>query len=125
MATEAYKLEDIPGVGPTTAIKLREAGYESVEKISQATTTELYDTAEIGEATARKMIKWCTTQVNPGASSSGTGPAMQDDSGNMVQRRFDIEDIPGVGPAIAEKLRDAGIEVQLACTLVLLRTNQF
>ncbi|NLV27440.1 MAG: DNA repair and recombination protein RadA [Methanomicrobiales archaeon] len=108
MATEAYKLEDIPGVGPTTAIKLREAGYESVEKISQATTTELYDTAEIGEATARKMIKWCTTQVNPGASSSGTGPAMQDDSGNMVQRRFDIEDIPGVGPAIAEKLRDAG-----------------
>ncbi|HOL41988.1 MAG TPA: helix-hairpin-helix domain-containing protein, partial [Methanospirillum sp.] len=65
MATETYKLEDIPGVGPTTAEKLREAGYESVEKIAQATATELYDTAEIGEATARKMIKWCTSRLHP------------------------------------------------------------
>ncbi|PWR75590.1 DNA repair and recombination protein RadA [Methanospirillum stamsii] len=109
MATEAYKLEDIPGVGPTTAEKLREAGYESVEKIAQSTTTELYDTAEIGEATARKMIKWCTSQVSPdAASSSDTKSATQEDTDNMTQRRLDIEDIPGVGPAIAEKLRDAG-----------------
>ena len=109
MATEAYNLEDIPGVGPTTAEKLREAGYESVEKIAQATATELYDTAEIGEATARKMIKWCTTQITPGAEESTDTPSAQkDDSTDMQQRRLDIEDIPGVGPAIAEKLRDAG-----------------
>ncbi|MBP7034941.1 MAG: DNA repair and recombination protein RadA [Euryarchaeota archaeon ADurb.Bin294] len=109
MAAEAYKLEDIPGVGPTTAEKLREAGYESVEKIAQATATELYDTAEIGEATARKMIKWCTSQINPGAEgSTDASSAQKEDSTHMQQRRLDIEDIPGVGPAIAEKLRDAG-----------------
>ena len=109
MAAEAYKLEDIPGVGPTTAEKLRDAGYESIEKIAQASSTELYDTAEIGEATARKMIKWCNTQVNPDGSMVLDSPAtaMEEDPG-MMKRRLDIEDIPGVGPAIAEKLRDAG-----------------
>jgi predicted CoA-binding protein len=33
---------------------------------------------------------------------------------------------PGAeNPALAEKLQDAGIEVEEACTLVLLRTDQF
>lgn len=109
MAAEAYNLEDIPGVGPSTAEKLREAGYESVEKIAQANTTELYDTAEIGEATARKMIKWCNTQINPVASSSpDTKTNTEEENPSMMVRRLDIEDIPGVGPAIAEKLRDGG-----------------
>lgn len=109
MAAEAYNLEDIPGVGPTTAEKLREAGYESVEKIAQANTTELYDTAEIGEATARKMIKWCNTKINPTASSSpDTSTNTEEENPSMMVRRLDIEDIPGVGPAIAEKLRDGG-----------------
>ncbi|MDD1724903.1 MAG: DNA repair and recombination protein RadA [Methanospirillum sp.] len=109
MAADAYNLENIPGVGPTTAEKLREAGYESVEKIAQASTTELYETAEIGEATARKMIKWCTSQVSPDSSASAEAPVtIQEDNPSMTARRMDIEDIPGVGPAIAEKLRDAG-----------------
>jgi DNA repair protein RadA len=114
MAAEAYKIEDIPGVGPTTAEKLREAGYETVEKISTATAAELYESAEIGEATARKMIKWCSGQLGvagneiPGATVDGSAPAGKDDVKPMTSRRLDIEDIPGVGPAIAEKLRDAG-----------------
>ena len=41
MAAEAYQLEDIPGVGPTTAEKLREAGYETIEKIAQSSASEL------------------------------------------------------------------------------------
>jgi DNA repair protein RadA len=110
MAAEAYQLEDIPGVGPTTAEKLREAGYESVEKISQSTASELYESAEIGEATARKMIKWCIAQTSP-AGQSDSEPASADagvELAPMNTRRLEIEDIPGVGPAIAEKLRDGG-----------------
>ena len=110
MAAEAYQLEDIPGVGPTTADKLREAGYETVEKIAQSTASELYESAEIGEGTARKMIKWCVTQT-----TGETGQTESDGDSNAVQekelmnvKRFEIEDIPGVGPAIAEKLRDGG-----------------
>lgn len=111
MAAEAYKLEDIPGVGPTTADKLREAGYETVEKIAQASASELYESAEIGEATARKMIKWCVTQTSETGGEDHAEPGsggVHDEIVPMNTKRIEIEDIPGVGPAIAEKLRDGG-----------------
>jgi DNA repair protein RadA len=111
MAAEAYQIEDIPGVGPTTAEKLREAGYETVEKIAHSSASELYELAEIGEATARKMIKWCNSQTGSDASQTDAQKG-SDDAGDdkilMNAKRLDIEDIPGVGPAIAEKLRDGG-----------------
>ncbi len=110
MAAEAYQLEDIPGVGPTTAEKLREAGYETVEKIAQSSASELYELAEIGEATARKMIKWCVSQTTEGGEGeTDEGPSdAGSDNVSMNAKRLEIEDIPGVGPAIAEKLRDGG-----------------
>ncbi len=36
-----YSLEDIDGVGPATAKKLREAGYVTVESLAVATAFEL------------------------------------------------------------------------------------
>jgi len=51
------EIEDIPGVGPSTAEKLREAGYVTVESIATSTSVELAELAEIGEAAAKKMIK--------------------------------------------------------------------
>ena len=111
MAAEAYQLEDIPGVGPTTADKLREAGYETVEKIAQSTASELYESAEIGEATARKMIKWCISQAtaeNEQPETEAGSEDARDETMPMNAKRLEIEDIPGVGPAIAEKLRDGG-----------------
>jgi len=49
-------IEDLPGVGPETAKKLREAGFSTVEAISSATAKELQD-AGVGEATAQKAIE--------------------------------------------------------------------
>ena len=71
MATEAYKLEDIPGVGPTTAEKLREAGFVSVESIATASPIELAESAEIGESTAKKMIKAARELVEIGGFRTG------------------------------------------------------
>ena len=48
-------LEDLPGVGPATASKLREIGFRTVETIATATVHELVS-AGIGEATADKVI---------------------------------------------------------------------
>ena len=48
-------LEDLPGVGPATASKLREIGFRTVEAVATATIRELV-TAGIGEATAEKLI---------------------------------------------------------------------
>ena len=48
-------LEDLPGVGPATASKLREIGFRTVETVATAAISELV-TAGIGEATAAKII---------------------------------------------------------------------
>ena len=48
-------LEDLPGVGPATASKLKEIGFRTVEVVATATIHELV-TAGIGETTAQKVI---------------------------------------------------------------------
>jgi DNA repair protein RadA len=48
-------IEDIPGVGPATAEKLKEMGYHTVESLATATTKEL-ETAGVGEKSAAHII---------------------------------------------------------------------
>lgn len=48
-------LEDLPGVGPATASKLREIGFRTVESIATAAVGELVASG-VGEATAAKII---------------------------------------------------------------------
>jgi DNA repair protein RadA len=48
-------LEDLPGVGPATATKLKEIGFRTVEAVATAAIRELV-TAGIGETTAEKVI---------------------------------------------------------------------
>ncbi len=50
-------LEELPGVGPATAEKLKEAGFNTIEAVAVASPSELATTAEIGgESTAAKII---------------------------------------------------------------------
>ncbi|MHA1838785.1 MAG: helix-hairpin-helix domain-containing protein, partial [Candidatus Ranarchaeia archaeon] len=51
-----YTLEDLPGIGPAIARKLRDATYQSVEAIAVANVNDLAAAAEIGETTAQKII---------------------------------------------------------------------
>jgi DNA repair protein RadA len=48
-------IEDIPGVGPATAEKLKEMGYHTVESLATATIRELTE-AGVGEKPAAKVI---------------------------------------------------------------------
>jgi len=48
-------IEDIPGVGPATAEKLTEMGYQTVESLATATIKELTE-AGVGEKQAAKVI---------------------------------------------------------------------
>src|SRR3989304_6826756 len=50
------RLEDLPGVGPATAQKLRELGFNTVESLATATIKEL-EPAGIGEKKAFDVIK--------------------------------------------------------------------
>ncbi|MFH1107501.1 MAG: DNA repair and recombination protein RadA [Candidatus Micrarchaeota archaeon] len=49
-------IEDIPGVGETTAAKLKDAGYTEMMSIATAMPAELSEVAGIGEGTAIKVI---------------------------------------------------------------------
>jgi len=51
------EIASLPGVGPKTAEKLREAGYDSLIKIASASVEELVEATGLGEATARKIIE--------------------------------------------------------------------
>jgi len=64
-------LEDLPGVGPATAEKLKEAGFNTVEAVAVASPSELATTAEIGESTAAKIINAARQAADIGGFETG------------------------------------------------------
>ncbi|HEX4919287.1 MAG TPA: helix-hairpin-helix domain-containing protein, partial [Candidatus Bathyarchaeia archaeon] len=48
-------VEDLPGIGPTTADKLKELGFHTIESLATATIREIVP-AGIGEKQAKKII---------------------------------------------------------------------
>jgi DNA repair protein RadA len=51
------ELEDLPGIGPATAEKLKAEGYDCIEKIATASPHELAEIAEISVDNAKKAIE--------------------------------------------------------------------
>jgi len=95
-------LEDLPGVGPATADKLREAGFNTIEAIAVASPAELGATAEIGEATASKIINAARQAADIGGFETG----------DMVfERRQHIGKIK-TGCAEFDEMMGGGIESQ-------------
>ncbi len=61
---EKMKIEDLPGVGPTTAKKLKEAGYTDLLSLAVANPDSLAVEVEIGEGTARKIVNIARSKLN-------------------------------------------------------------
>ncbi|HDD60882.1 MAG: DNA repair and recombination protein RadA [Thermoplasmata archaeon] len=68
---EEKSIEDIPGVGPAIAEKLRDAGYDTLMAIAVTSPMELAEVAEIGEATAAKIINAARKMVDVGSFETG------------------------------------------------------
>ena len=64
-------LEDLPGVGPATAEKLREAGFDELLALAVMSPGDLADQAELGEAVATKIIGGAKKMANIGGFISG------------------------------------------------------
>ncbi|MDM7912889.1 MAG: DNA repair and recombination protein RadA [Methanotrichaceae archaeon] len=64
-------LEDLPGVGPATAEKLREAGFNSIEAVAVASPGELVSAADVGESTAAKIIAAAREAADIGGFETG------------------------------------------------------
>jgi DNA repair protein RadA len=61
--------EDLPGVGETTAEKLKEAGYTSIMGVAVASPAELAEAAGVTESAARKMIYFARSSMKMGFES--------------------------------------------------------
>jgi DNA repair protein RadA len=65
------KLEELPGVGPATAEKLRDAGYSDLMSIAVESPKTLAEVCEIGESTAAKIIAAAKQAADVGGFESG------------------------------------------------------
>jgi DNA repair protein RadA len=95
-------LEELPGVGPTIADKLRESGYGTVESIATATTSDLAEAAEIGEATAKKLIQAARKMADIGGFKTGR---------DILDKRKDIKKLRTLVPEF-DDLLGGGMETQ-------------
>lgn len=99
---EKMTIEDLPGVGPATADKLREAGYTSIEAIAVASPAELAAAAEVGENTASKIVAGAKKCSNIGGFETGD---------TVFERRKTIGKLKTSSSALDELL-GGGVETQ-------------
>jgi DNA repair protein RadA len=106
MATEEeapeIKIDDLPGVGPATAEKLREAGFDDLLALAVMSPGDLADQAELGEAVATKIIGAAKKMANIGGFVSG---------GALLERRREVLKLSSKVQSI-DDLLGGGFETQ-------------
>ncbi|WP_435155680.1 DNA repair and recombination protein RadA [Haladaptatus sp. DFWS20] len=65
-------LEALPGVGPATAEKLNDAGFDSYQSLAVASPGELSNTADVGESTAADIIQAARKEADIGGFETGS-----------------------------------------------------
>jgi DNA repair protein RadA len=102
MADTDADLEELPGVGPATAEKLTDAGFDDMLAIAVASPSVLSDTAEVGEAAAVRIIQAAREQADVGGFETGS---------DIMDRRKDISKV-STGSDNFDDLMGGGIETQ-------------
>jgi DNA repair protein RadA len=95
-------LQDLPGVGPATAEKLRDSGFESYEGIAVASPGELSNTADVGEGNAADIIQAAREAADVGGFETGS---------TVLERREEIGKLTWGVPEVDELL-GGGVETQ-------------
>ncbi len=98
-------IEDLPGVGPATAEKLREAGFEELLAIAVISPMELAEQAELGEAVSSKIIQAAKKLANIGGFISGNA---------LLDRRKTVQKLTS-GTSSMDELLGGGFETQSIC----------
>jgi DNA repair protein RadA len=99
---EQDEIEDLPGVGPTIAEKLREAGYTDMMTIAVASPSDLEATAEVGKDTARKIIAAAKKKADVGDFETADV---------ILDRRKDAKRLL-IGAKAFDELMGGGLETQ-------------
>ena len=95
------ELEDLPGVGPTTADKLREAGYDTIMSIAVAPVAQIADSSGMTQSGAMKAQIAARNALDMGFSTGS----------ELVKKRTSIERLTTGAPELDELL-GGGIETQ-------------
>ncbi len=102
VATSVKAVEELPGVGPATAEKLREAGYTDLMSLAVATPDAVSDATEIGNNVAQKIIAAAREAVDVGGFETGDV---------ILERRKSVAKLTTCSKAFDELL-GGGLETQ-------------
>ena len=95
-------LEELPGVGPAIAEKLREAGYTDILAIAVASPKDLAEECEIGEKKAMDIIEGAKVLADVGGFETGE---------EILERRKLIQKLT-TGSKAFDELMGGGLESQ-------------
>jgi len=102
MAVSAKAIEELPGVGPATAEKLREAGFTDLMALAVASPQMIADAAELGTNVAQKIIIAAREAVDVGGFETGDV---------ILERRKSVSKL-ATGSKALDELLGGGLETQ-------------
>src|SRR6056297_232721 len=92
------ELEALPGVGPATADKLIEAGYDNYQSVAVASPGELSNQADIGDSTASDIINAARDAADVGGFETGeTILERRQEIGKLSWQIDEVDDLLGGG----------------------------
>ena len=92
------ELEDLPGVGPATADKLVDNGFESYQSIAVASPGEMSNTADIGESSARDIINAARDAADVGGFETGAAVLeRREEIGKLSWQIDEVDELLGGG----------------------------
>ena len=94
-------IEDLPGIGPKGAQKLREAGYDTLISIAAASSGDIATACEIGSPTAEKIIATARGMLDMGFKTAA----------DVLERRGKINKIT-TSSKMLDELLGGGVETQ-------------
>ncbi|MDR0318537.1 MAG: DNA repair and recombination protein RadA [Nitrososphaerota archaeon] len=99
--TEKYEfIEDLPGVGPATAQKLRDLGYHTIESLAMATTREI-ESAGVSDKKAFQVIQAARSTIGVSFIRADV----------LLKQRQNVARL-STGSKALDKIVDGGLETQ-------------
>ncbi|WP_158058352.1 DNA repair and recombination protein RadA [Halorussus halophilus] len=91
-------LEELPGVGPATAEKLQDAGFDSYPSLAVASPGELSNTADVGESTSADIIQAARKAADVGGFETGSAVLERREKiGKLSWKIDEVDDLLGGG----------------------------
>ncbi|MCK5473875.1 MAG: DNA repair and recombination protein RadA [Candidatus Aenigmarchaeota archaeon] len=95
--TKETTVEDLPGVGPKTAEKLADSGFDDLMSIATASASEIAAIAEVGTGTAAKVIAAARSALEMGFETGLAALEKRDLIGKITTGSKEIDNLLGGG----------------------------